>query len=192
MKAITVETLFSGHFSQNDHKYADELFWSPERNSFIHRIVACYSGIDGTCQCNSHDTYSEDCISPDRAVELLKSWGIVLEKNVDVIKTRRRIEDALRKTNSMTTLLTIAKLLNVNAALLPQRFLMVSEPVNGCWRCESEEDDTSVFCNSCQDAYWSDRPEATNFDCPHATGISETRARADIRYRLAVKVADKR
>ena len=117
MKAITVETLFSGYFSENNSKYADELFWSPTENNFVHRVVACYSGVDGTCQCGSHETYSESRVSPDRALDLLQSWGIVLESNIDATKTRRRVEDALRKNSSLATLLTIAKLLNVEVAI---------------------------------------------------------------------------
>ena len=116
MKAITIETLYSGHFIENDHRYADEMYWSRINSSFLHRIVRCHAGVDGTCQCNSHDSHYEICISPDKAVELLRSWGIVLENNIDASSTRLRVENAL-ESSSLATLLTIAKLLDVEVAL---------------------------------------------------------------------------
>ncbi|MFW6242540.1 MAG: hypothetical protein ACOC2W_00105, partial [bacterium] len=82
--------------------------------------------------------------------------------------------------------------LNIEPAILPERFLMISEPANNCWRCTELPEETAIFCQSCQYAYWSDREVATNFDCPHSTGIKEIEARSNPDYALAVKVADER
>ena len=117
MKTITIENLFNCRFVESDHRYAAEMYWSKLQNTFIHRIVRCYSGVDGTCQCNSHDSHYEILLTPDKAIELLKEWGYVLEESVDASKTRRRAEDALRKNSSLATLLAIAKLLNVEVAI---------------------------------------------------------------------------
>ncbi len=67
-------------------------------------------------------------------------------------------------------------------------YIMFSGPNRDCENCQDATAD--YFCPSCQYAYWSDRPEANNWDCPHATGVSEAEARRQPEMAEAVASAD--
>jgi len=103
-----------------DHLGYDILFWSQKEGSHVYGSVNCISSTQfgGRCQCNSHDTWEERLVSIDEAVKILRKWDIYLEEDpqgIDIQKTRRRVEDRLRK--DAKAVLTAAGVLGVDVAL---------------------------------------------------------------------------
>lgn len=114
MDMLTLPEVYSGYWiEENADRYADRVRFMESRGTFLLLSVKCHSGVDGTCQCNAHDTYHEQELLPGAALELLKEWGYRIEDQLDWSKIRRRVEDALRKTTDRSTMFSIAKMLNM-------------------------------------------------------------------------------
>jgi hypothetical protein len=97
---VSMSEIFRGveYFEYVNSQYSDSLRFIRKEGLFIWRSVHCHGGVDGTCQCNSHETYCDRDLSVEEGLAKLREWGLTIQEDVNWEDVKERISWALFNT----------------------------------------------------------------------------------------------